>query len=66
MGDTPSSLCGIELRGLKGGGGDDEEYQSFCLLCEVICWSTESAVMKVHLFTTKDLSLNLLSPRQQT
>lgn len=66
MGDTTSPLCGIELGEHEGGGGDDEEYQSFCLLSEVICWSTEFAIMKVHLFTTEDLSLNLPSPWQQT
>lgn len=51
------------IRGAGEGGRDDEEYQSFCLLCEVICGSTESAIMKVHLFTTEGLWVNLLSPR---
>lgn len=53
MGDTAPQLFGIELAGLGKGGRDDEEYQSFCLSCEVICGSTESAIMKVHLFTTE-------------
>lgn len=30
------------IRGAGEGGRDDEEYQSFCLSCEVICGSTES------------------------
>lgn len=54
------------IRGAGERGRDDEEYQSFCLSCEVICGSTESAIMKVHLFTTKGLWLNLLSPRRRT
>ncbi len=62
MGDTASQLFGIELGGAEEGGRDDEEYQSFCLLCEVICGSTESAIMKVHLFTTEGLWVNLLPP----
>lgn len=63
MGDTASQLFGIKLGGGAGEGGrDDEEYQSFCLSCEVICGSTESAIMKVHLFTTEGLWVNLLSP----
>lgn len=41
------------IMGAEEGGRDDEEYQSFCLLSEVICGSTESAVMKVHLFTAE-------------
>lgn len=53
------------IRGVVEGGRDDEEYQSFCLLCEVICGSTESAIMKVHLFTTEGLWVNLLSPRRE-
>lgn len=54
------------IRGAGEGGRDDEEYQSFCLLCEVICGSTESAIMKVHLFTTEGLWVNLLSLWHQT
>lgn len=54
------------IRGVGEGDRDDEEYQSFCLLCEVICGSTESAIMKVHLFTTEGLWVNLLSPRRWT
>lgn len=54
------------IRGVGEGGRDDEEYQSFCLLCEVICGSTESAIMKVHLFTTEGLWVNLLSPWHRT
>lgn len=54
------------IRGAGEGGRDDEEYQSCCLLCEVICGSTESAIMKVHLFTTEGLWVNLLSPRWGT
>lgn len=54
------------IRGVGEGGRDDEEYQSFCLLCEVICGSTESAIMKVHLFTTEGLWVNLLPPWHQT
>lgn len=50
------------IRGVGEGGRDDEEYQSFCLLCEVICGSTESAIMKVHLFTTEGLWVNFTSP----
>lgn len=54
------------IRGTGEGDRDDEEYQSFCLLCEVICGSTESAIMKVHLFTTEGLWVNLLCPRGWT
>lgn len=39
MGDTALQLFGIELGGGEG-GRDDEEYQSFCLLSEVICGLT--------------------------
>lgn len=62
MGDTALQLFGIELGGVWREAEDDEEYQSFCLLCEVICGLTDSAIMKVHLFTTVGLWVNLLSP----
>lgn len=63
MGDTASQLFGIELgRGLWREAEDDEEYQSFCLSCEVICGSTKSAIMKVHLFAAEGLWVNLLPP----
>lgn len=54
------------IRGAGERGRDDEEYQSFCLSCEVICGSTESAIMKVYLFTTEGLWVNLLSPWRRT